>query len=156
MVSEVEERIDLVLAVSLGRDVVAVESLYLEVLPRTGVPNRIALFKDLLERTPAPRRARHKRDLSFAEARPLLVPLIQELVGVRNVLAHAIVYPLIHDDSIDLRHRRSRRIEKLTYKVAYLEGLISQGYPVLATLDDVLAQVADREVWGQLMGFDER
>lgn len=84
------------------------------------------------------------------------MPLIQELVGVRNVLAHAIVYPLIHDDSIDLRHRRSRRIEKLTYKVAYLEGLISQGYPVLATLDDVLAQVADREVWGQLMGFDER
>lgn len=156
VVSEVEERIDLVLAASLGRDLAAVESLYLEVLPRTQVPNRIALFKDLLERTPAARRPRHKRDLSVAEARPLLVPLIEELVKVRNVLAHAIVFPPIHHDSIDLRHRRNRRIETLSYKVRYLEALISQGYPVLATLDDVLVRAADPQVWGELMGFDER
>lgn len=156
VVSEIEDRIDLVLAASLGRDAVAVWSLYVEVLPRTQVPNRLALFKDLLARTPAPRRPRHKDNLSFAQARPLLFPLIEELVKVRNVLAHAIVLPLIEEDSIQLRHRRSRKVEVVSYEVRYLEALIDQGFPVLATLDDLLPQVADLEVWASIMGFDER
>jgi hypothetical protein len=153
--AQVDDRIDLVLAASHGRDLETVLSLYLDVFPRAPANVRMAQFKRVLSSTELPRRPRHRRVLTIAEARPLLLLLIKEIVEVRHVLAHAIAYPLTSDVTVTMRQRRQGRLDSVTLDIRRLEGLVAQGQPLLMTLDDVVRVVTDPEIWGTFSGFDE-
>lgn len=152
--AQIDDRIDLVLAANYGRDPETVLSLYLEVFPRAPSNVRMAQFKRVLGATTFPRRPRHRRALTIAEARPLLLVLIEEIVEVRHVLAHAIAHPLTSETTVTMQQRRQGRFHEVTLDINRLEGLAAQGHPLLMTLDDVLRIVAGAEAWGMLSGFN--
>lgn len=152
-----EDRVDLLLAAAHGRDVDAVWFLYTEAFPRVPTPARMSMLKRLIDQTAAPLRRTHKRQLTFAEARPLLYPLLELVFKTRNVLAHAIDVPATSTGMTDfsVRHRRRGQVEQETFEIGWLETLAGQGGPLVATLDDLLFRVADIDVLGKLYGFDD-
>jgi hypothetical protein len=157
VVTELEDRLDLVLTIHYGRTLETVWTLYTDVIPRLPLPERLNMLERALEVTEAPRRPAHKRQLSFAEAAPLLLPLLRELIEARHALAHTIALPVTKDEAtVHLRRRRRGRIEILTFEFARLEALAEQYWPLRATLDDLLPRVGRLEVWGELMGFRDK
>jgi hypothetical protein len=155
LVAQLEDKVDLVLALHLGRDIETFWTLYTDVMPRLGWQERMTMFKRLLESTTAPRRSRHRGALTFAQSRPLLLPLLQELVDSRHTLAHALVMPAEDDDKIRLRRRRKGSIDLVAYRISRLKHLTGEAAGLLWTLDELEPHVGDLEVWGSIYGFDE-
>ena len=150
----VEDRIDLVLAMAHGRDADHVWALYTNVYPRLQLPPRVEMLKAVLEQTTMPRRPPHKTPLTWAQARPLIMPLIEELIRTRNTVAHSLIVDS-SDSELVLQQRRHGRVTRVTLGAGRTEALIKQAGAVVATLEDALPHVNDLTVWGTLYGFDD-
>ncbi|PRY06787.1 hypothetical protein [Kineococcus rhizosphaerae] len=126
LVAVLEDRVDLVLAVSLARTTEAVWTLYADVMPRLGWQERMGLLKGVMEETAVPRRRQHLGPATFAQARPLFIPLLQALVEHRHTMAHAVVLPSQGDDTIRLLRRRKGHIDPVNVPVARVQHLMDE------------------------------
>lgn len=151
-----ESDLDLVLSLHHARDPDAFWSLYDDIFTRLSIPDRLALLRQVLDRTMVPRRPRHVRTLTASEAFPLLHPLLERVFNARHALAHGLLDDADStSDQVVLRRRRRGAVVLDRFPIAELEAYRDVALNLRLDLDAVLRATGDIETWGEVMGFSD-
>lgn len=136
-----ESRLNLCLAVFLGRDAQVVVTLLAELIWHAPISKRINVFASALEETGL--------DAEY----PFVVPVLERVFKLRNQFAHSIVvHETAHTAQLWSAYRG--KFQESTIDAETVDAILFHAAACDVEFDRIESRIGDLETWGTLYGFD--